>query len=150
MTFIKLKIVDTSYQFFQKGESRVTNLLEYIGDEAECRQFIPHLVDQFAETNKKTFFFHNKLAVKVILLYISGDHKALYAQTGREGGNDQRDIFSHHSMASMFHRVLYQGPVEFTYKSFIKIWTKINDEMKVLNSGLMAQNLHGQITVTGS
>ena len=140
VTFIKLKIVDTSYQFFKKGQSRVINLLEYIGDEAECRQFIPHLVEQFTETNVMTFYLLNGLAVKVILVYISGDHKSLYAQTGREGGNDQRDFFSHHSMASMFHRVLYQGPAMFTYKFFIDIWTKINDEMKNLKVGLMAQN----------
>lgn len=140
VTFIKLKIIDTSYQFFKKGQSRVINLLEYIGDEAECRQFIPHLVDQFSETNAMTFHLPNGLAIKVILVYISGDHKSLYAQTGREGGNDQRDQFSHRSMASMFHRVLYQGPVIFTYTDFIEIWTKINDEMKIVKAGLMVQN----------
>ena len=140
VTFIKIKIVDVSYQVFEKGESRVAYLLEYIGDEAECRQFIPPLVDQFAKTNDMVFYLPNGVPVKVPLIFVSGDHKSLWAQTGRGGGNDHSDVFSHHSLRSFFHRVLYQGPVTFRYSEFIKIWSIINDEMKTLKSGFIAQN----------
>ena len=72
VTFIKIKIVDVSYQVFEKGESRVAYLLEYIGDEAECRQFIPPLVDQFAKTNDMVFYLPNAVPVKVPLIFVSG------------------------------------------------------------------------------
>ena len=142
VTFIKIKLVDVTYHFFKKGESRVVNLLEYIGDEAECRQFIPALVDQFAATNNMTFHLLNHVPVKTPLVFISGDHKSLWAQTGREGGNVSRDLFSHHSLANMFHKVLYQGPVSFKYTDFIRIWQKITEEMSTLRTAFTTQNKH--------
>ena len=136
VSFIKIKLVDPTYMVFTRGESRVAYLLEFIGDEGECRRFMPPLVDQFTDTNQQTFRLSNQLPVRVVLVYVSGDHKSLYSQTGRSGGNEQRDTFCHSSLASRYHKVLYQGPVTFRYSDFVQIWQTINDKMEAFRSQL--------------
>ena len=140
ISFIKIKIIDLSCTVFKRGHSRVAYLLEYIGDENECRQFIPSLVDEFAESNTHTFHLLSGLPVFAILVYITSDHKALFALTGRSGGNEHRDLFCHFSLASKYHLVLHQGETSFNYDDFIKLWEKINAEMEIFKSSLMRQN----------
>ena len=140
ISFIKIKIIDLSCTVFKRGHSRVACLLEYIGDENECRQFIPSLVDEFAESNTHTFHLLSGLPVFVLLVYITSDHKALFALTGRSGGNEFRDLFCHFSLASKYHLVLHQGQSSFNYDDFIQIWKKINDRMKTFKASLIQQN----------
>ena len=102
---------------FKSGQSRVAYLLEYIGDEGECRRFLPSLVDQFAETNEQLFSLPNRILIRAILVFVSGDHKALWALTGRGGGNVRRDLFCKFSLTCYFHKVLHQGPIGFKYSA---------------------------------
>ena len=139
VSFIKLKIADPTYMIFERGESRVAYLLEFIGDEGECRRFMPPLVDQFAASNQQLFTLTNQLQVRVVLTYLSGDHKAMWAQTGRTGGIELRDLFCHFSLASRYHKVLYQGPVTFRYSEYVTLWKTINDKMEVYRNSLTAQ-----------
>ena len=139
VSFIKIKIIDLSCTVFKHGHSRVAYLLEYIGDENECRQFIPPLVDEFAESNAHIFHLLSGLPVFVRLVYITSDHKALFALTGRSGGNEWRDLFCR-SLASKYHLVLHQGQTSFKYDNFIKLWEKINAEMKLFKDSLLHQN----------
>ena len=140
ISFIKIKIIDLSCTFFQSGHSRVAYLLEYIGDENECRQFIPPLVDEFAQTNTHTFHLLNGYPIRVRLVFISGDHKALFALTGRSGGNLQRDLFCHFSVSSKYHLVLHQGQTTFDYEDYITIWEKVNKRMEIFKASLLQQN----------
>ena len=125
VTFIKLKLVDPSYTIFQRGESRVLNLLEYVGDECECRRFYPILVDQFAECNRTVFELQNGLPLRVILTLCSGDHKAAWHKTGRSGGHEQRDLFSDLSRASLYHLFAYQDKPNFKYSRHVKTYKKV-------------------------
>lgn len=67
VTFIKVKIVDRAHTVFKHGESRIHYLLEYIGNESECRRFYPALVDQFAVCNEETFDLQNGIPARVTL-----------------------------------------------------------------------------------
>ena len=130
VSFIKLKIVDPSYKIFKRGESRVAYLLEYVGNEEECRRFYPNLVDQFAECNRTTFHLNNGIALHVKLTLSSGDHKAAWTKAGRSGGHEHRDLYSDHSMASMYHLIAYQDKPNFAYKRHVHSWKKVQIDMK--------------------
>ena len=140
VSFIKIKLIDTSYRVFKSGQSRVAYLLEYIGDEGECRRFLPPLVDQFAETNEELFSLPNRILIRAKLVFVSGDHKALWALTGRGGGNVRRDLFCKSSLTHYFHKVLHQGPIGFKYSEFIKSWTSVSEDMDQFRRGRQLQN----------
>lgn len=144
VTFIKLKIVDPSYTVFKGGESRVIYLLEYVGDENECRRFYPTLVDQFAQCNQTTFHLNNGLPIHVVLRLSSGDHKALWNKTGRSGGHDHRDLFCNFASSRMFHLIAYQGQPDFHYKRHVDTWKQINVSMMRWKQ----EQLHDQIIMT--
>ena len=130
VTFIKIKLVDPSCRVFSKGESGVTYLLEYVGDESECRRFYPNLVEQFEECNTTLFQLNNGLALTVLVIYASGDHKASWAKTGRSGGHDQRDLNSDHSSAAMYHLIAFQDTPQFDYKRHIHTFKTVQREMQ--------------------
>ena len=140
VSFIKIKIVDLTYTMFSRGESRVAFLVEYIGDEGECRRFLPPLIDQFSETNVKVFKLQNDLPVRVILAFISGDHKALYTMTGRSGGNARRDQFCPHALAYMYHTVLDQGNLSFQYSQFVENWRNVSEKMEIYKASMLQIN----------
>ena len=129
VTFIKLKIVDPSHTVFKTGESRVHYLLEYVGNEGECRRFYPILVDQFAECNATTFYLHNGFPLRVTLTLTSGDHLAAWAKTGRSGGHDRRDCYSNNAMASLFHVLAYQDKPQFEYKRHVTSRKRIEEAL---------------------
>jgi hypothetical protein len=129
VSFIKLKLVDPSHLYFKHGESRVANLLEFVGDENECRRFYPHLVDQFHQCNNTRFQLPNDVNVRVQVCLCSGDHKAAWAKTGRSGGHETRDLFSDKSLASMYHRIAYQDTPQFGYKRYMTAWKSIQANM---------------------
>ena len=143
VTFIKLKLVDPSYTMFQGGESRVCNLLEYVGDECECRRFYPILVDQFAKCNDTTFYLPNGVPTLVILTLTSGDHKAAWHKTGRSGGHEQRDLFSDKSRASFYHLLAYQDQPNFKYSRHVDTYHKVE---AALNEWTIQQRVANQIT----
>ena len=130
VTFIKVKIVDPTHTVFKHGESRVHYLLEYVGNEAECRRFYPALVDQFAICNDITFQLHNGMPVRVNLTLTSGDHLAAWAKSGRSGGHEHRDLFSDHSLASYYHLVAYQDQPKFSYSRHVDTFKKVQIEMR--------------------
>jgi hypothetical protein len=76
VSFIKIKLVDPTYLVYKKGESRVEYLLEFVGDESECRRFYPNLVEQFHTCNTTLFSLLNGLTLRAQVVLSSGDHKA--------------------------------------------------------------------------
>lgn len=129
VTFIKIKLIDLTCKVFKCGSSRVSNLLEYVGDENECRRFYPTLVDEFYECNKTPFVLITGVVVHVRFRFTSGDHKAAWAKTGRSGGNDLRDLFDDLSNASLYHVIAYQGVPQFNYNRYVRIWRTIQAKM---------------------
>ena len=142
VTFIKLKLVDPTYTIFKNGESRVMNLLEYVGDECECRRFYPILVDQFAISNVTTFHLQNEFPIRVILTLSSADHKGAWHKTGRSGGHEQRDLFSDRSRASVYHLLAYQDKPNFKYSRHVDTYRKIET---ALNKWTREQRAHNRI-----
>ena len=140
VSFIKVKLVDPSHHVFKHGESRVAYLLEFVGDESECRRFYPALVDQFDLCNRTTFTLLNGLKLNVSVELSTGDHKAAWAKTGRSGGHDKRDLFSNHSSAAMYHLIAFQDKPYFRYSRHVDTWKTINREMeKWTNAQLSAR-----------
>jgi len=129
VSFLKIKLIDLSFHIFKTGESRVSHLLEFVGDESECRRFYPALVDQFKTCNETTFSLVNGLSISVTFALTSGDHKAAWAKTGRSGGHDQRDLFSDYTSACRYHLVAYQSKPDFKYTRYVTSWKAINAEM---------------------
>ena len=145
VTFIKLKIVDRSYHIFKKGESRVTYLLEYVGNEGECRRFYPALVDQFAVSNDFMYHLPNGQPVRVKLTLSSADHLAAWAKAGRSGGHEQRDLYSDHSRASMYHLIAYQDKPNFTYSRHVVTHrTIIHEQQKWISNQVAAGTITTQ------
>ena len=142
VTFIKIKLVDPTYTIFKNGESRVLNLLEYVGDECECRRFYPILVDQFAISNVTTFHLQNEFPIRVILTLSSGDHKGAWHKTGRSGGHEQRDLFSDRSRASVYHLLAYQDKPNFQYSRHVDTYRKVET---ALNEWTREQRAHNRI-----
>ena len=144
VSFIKVKLVDPSHHVFKNGESRVAYLVEFVGDEGECRRFYPALVDQFDVCNRTLFTLLNGAVVKVLFTLSSGDHKAAWAKTGRSGGHDKRDLFSNFSSATMYHLVAYQDKPSFGYSRHVESWRAINNAMETWRS----EQIHAHVIVS--
>jgi hypothetical protein len=144
VSFIKAKLVDPTFLIFRKGESRVTYLLEFVGDESECRRFYPNLVDQFHICNTTQFRLLNDIEVRVEVKFSSADHKGAWAKTGRSGGHEQRDLYSDFTSASRYHLIVYQDKPNFNYSRHVETWKTINSEMELWKS----QQVEANITLT--
>jgi hypothetical protein len=126
-TVVSFWLVDDQKKLFESGRSVVTQMLDFIGGEEDIKLYIVEVVNDILNVRMTQYHGDKGLVVKVLTVFLTGDHHFLNILTGVPGSSSHsRDPFA--STLSVFWPLIFGADdCFFRIGDKLEMYTRITD-----------------------